>query len=289
MANAKAEQALDTIKEGNSALPAHLQSKTKTSRVGNIDQTDLIIPRVKLLQAISPEIAESNLPGAKAGQFWHTIAAEPLGEVLKGVPIVVRKSIVLWSPRNDDRGVLARSSDGVHWDKGYENMEFTIKPKGAPQPIKLFTGENVKASGLNEFGSSVPGDPQSAPAAALTYNMMWYFPEFKSYSPAIIINTRSGVKPAKMLLSNLEQNPVDHFNRVFLIKSVDMVGAEGPFKGYAYQADGYADEATCKITADLYEQFKDADWKANEEEDEIADTSGTSGAGGEVGGKGNKF
>lgn len=275
----KTENAVAEMKATNAAVPAYLQGKEKTSKVGNIDQTDLIIPRVKLLQAISPEITESNLPGAKAGQFWHTVAAEPMGDTLVGVPIVFRKSIVLWAPRNDDRGILARSSDGVHWDKGYADMEFEIKPKGAPKAFKIFTGKDVKSSGLAEFGSSVPGDPQSAPLASLTYNMMWFFPEFPFHSPAIIINTRSGVKPAKMLISNLEQNPVDHFFRKFLVKAVDMVGAEGPFKGYAYQADGYIDEAMSATTKELYEQFREADWKANEDDDDAADAGGGSSAG----------
>jgi len=291
---AKSEQALAEMKEGQ--LPAYLQGKGKTSKIGNIDSTDIIIPRVKLLQAISPEIAESNLPGAKAGVFWHTVANEPLGEVLTGIPIITRKSIVLWSPRNDDRGVLARSSDGVNWDKGYENMEFEVKPKGVPKAFKLNTGPNVKGSflvdypdgpSLADFGTSVPGDPQSAPMASLTYNFMWFFPDFPHHSPAIVINTRSAVKPAKLLLSNIEQNPVDHYYRKFLIKTVDLVGDEGPYKGYAYQADGYAEEelgAKCKA---LYEQFREADWRANEEEDDTA-SSGTA-VGGDVGGKANAF
>lgn len=277
-----------TTNTSKAALPAYLQGKEKQSRIGNIDQTDLIIPRVKLLQAISPEVAEQNLPGAAPGMFWHTVAAEPLGKELIGVPIVVRKSIVLWSPRNDDRGVLARSSNGVDWDKGFENLKFEVKPKGSPSKIEYYTDANVKASGLADFGSSIPGDPQSPPAAALTYNFMWYFPEFKHYSPAIIINTRSAVKPAKMLLSNLDQNPVDAYYRKFIIKTVDMVGAEGPYKGYAYQADGYVEEDVAAITKGLYDQFSSVDWRANEEDDEAAPDLGGA-AGGEVGGKGNKF
>jgi hypothetical protein len=278
-------------------LPAFLQGQKKQASLGNIDKTDLIIPRVKLLQAISPEITESNLPGAKAGQFWHTLMGQPLGDRVRFVPIVIRKTIALWPPRNDTRGILARSADTVNWDKGYENLEFEIKPKGAPKAIKINTGPTVAESfvvgyedgpSLDKFGSSVPGDPQSAPMASLTYNMMFYFPDFADLSPAIVINTRSSVKRARDLVSKIEMRPVDHFAQMYEMYTTDESGDEGPYKGYAYLAKGYVDdEAMYARTKELYEKFREQDWVANEETD---DTSAGSGGGGGVKDSGtNKF
>lgn len=272
---AKATQVATTSTKDQ--LPAHLQGGKK-AKFGNIDTTrDLIIPRVKLLQAISPEVAELSLPGAAPGQFWHTIAAEPMGDKLKAVPLLFRASIVLWAPRNDDRGILARSSDGVHWDSGFANLEFEVKPKGAPKPIKINTGERVASSfvvgqddgpSLADFGSSVPGDPKSAPMASLTYQFMFWFPDFVEYSPAIVINTRSSVRAAKQLISKIELRPVDSFGQVYEIGVTDERGDEGPYKGYSYTAAGYVDEQQLEITRGLYDRFADADWKANEEGDD---------------------
>lgn len=274
-----------TVKSGNSALPAHLQGGKKAS-LGNIDKSDLIIPRVKLLQAISPEVAESNEPGAKAGVFWHTIASEPLGERLSFVPVLIRKTIVLWSPRNDDRGVLARSSDCVHWDEGFANLEFEVKPKGVPKGFKFNTGDDVAGSylldnpdgpSLDKFGTSVPGDPNSAPMASLTYNMMFYFPDFDNYSPAVVINTRGAVKRAQNLMSKIELRDVDHYGQKFVMFSTDEKGDEGPYKGYQYQADGYASEDEYTTAKGLYDKFKDASWTANEETDEVPAGGGSGG------------
>lgn len=261
--------------EANNALPAHLQGGRK-AKVGNLDSTDMIIPRVKLLQAISPEVAELKLPGAEPGVFWHTITQQSLGPKLLGIPILIKKSYVLWSPRNDDRGILARSTDGVNWDAGFENLEFEVKPKGAPHKITYKTGANPKSSGLTEFGSSIPGDPRSPPALALTYNMMWFFPDYEYMSPAIIINTRSSVKPAKALISNLDMSPVDHYGRLFEIGTTDEKGDEGPYKGYSYRGIGFVeDPALFKRTQELYEFFKDAEYKSSDESEEH--TSGDGG------------
>src|SRR5262245_19171112 len=191
-------------------VPAHLQQYQK-GRIGNIDSTDRIIPRIKLLQAISPELQDYG--GAKAGMFWHTVMQESLGPTFLGIPILIRKSYVLWSPRNDDRGILARAMDGVHWD--VPNAEFTVKPKGAPQPITYNTKESVQDSGLDQFGSSIPGDPNSPPAASLTYNMMFYLPEMPELSPSVIINTRSSVKPMQQLLSRIDAKPVAHYVQMY--------------------------------------------------------------------------
>lgn len=277
------KQEVTTTEKANN-LPAHLQGGRK-AKVGNIDTSDMIIPRVKLLQAISPEV-EAKMPGAETGVFWHTIAQQPLGATLRGIPLLIKKSHVLWSPRNDDRGILARASDGVHWDRGFENMSFEVKPKGSPHKITYNTGDNVKASGLAEFGSSIPGDPQSPPALALTYTMLWFFPDFDYLSPAVIINTRSSVKPAKALISNLDMSPVDHYGRYFLVGTTDEKGDEGPYKGYSYRGDGFVEDPDLYARMEqLFHQFSEVEWKANDEQEESAGSSGASKPQGEVSSK----
>jgi hypothetical protein len=196
----------NNVAKTDAGIPAHLAQYQK-SKIGNVDSTDRIIPRVKLMQAISPELVD--FPEAKAGQFWHTIAQQNMGPTIRAVPIIIRKSFVLWAPRNDDRGILARAMDGIHWDPA--DAEFTVKPKGSPNPVTYRTKGTVAESGLDKFGTSIPGDANSPPAASLTYNMMWHLVDFPELSPSIIINTRSSVKPMQQLLSRIDSKPVPHF------------------------------------------------------------------------------
>jgi hypothetical protein len=58
----------EMVRNPDNQVPDHLRDLTKV-RIGNIDQSDLVIPRVKLIQAISPEL-ESN-PSAKAARSAH--------------------------------------------------------------------------------------------------------------------------------------------------------------------------------------------------------------------------
>jgi len=253
-------------------LPDHLRQYQK-AKIGNIDVTDLVIPRIKLIQAISPEL--ETFDTAKAGSFWHTIATQNMGNELVAVPIVIKKSYILWAPRNDDRGILARAMDAVHWD--LPNTEFTVKPKGSPQPVTYNTKGSVAESGLDLFGSGIPGDPQSRPAASLTYNMLWFFPEYPHLSPSVIINTRSSIRPMQQLLSRIDSKPAAHFTQLYTIGTVQEKGAEGPYFNYTYTSSGYADAELCEKTEALYNRYADKAWQATEEEPDVTEEKASNG------------
>lgn len=267
--------AKDVVKKDDDQLPAHLQQYANKERLGNLDESDRIVPRLQLLQAISPEVTEFD--NAKAGTFWHNLATESLGNSIRAIPIVVRKSVILWAPRGDDRGILARSMDCVNWDN--PNMEFTVKPKGAAKPIIWATKGSVDESGLLEFGSSIPGDSRSNPAASLTYNTMWYLPDFPSYSPVVMINTRSQIKPTQQLYNRIDVRPVAHYAQLWEIGVVQEKGAEGPYFNVTYRAAGYPDEDTANRTKKLYDRYKITEWAANDEREEEGRGNSGNGAG----------
>ena len=263
---------MNALVAGNQALPAHLQGGKKAS-FGNISASDLIVPRVKLLQATSPEVEAFD--SAKTGLFWHTLAEQPLGNELRFVPLVLKKELVLWAPRGDDRGILARSSDCINWDEGYANMKFGVKIKGVKEEITYETKGSVAESKLDQFGSLNPQDPDSRPAASLTYRMLFFFPDYADLSPALVINTRSSVKAARSLISKIELKPVDHYGQLFTMGTTDETGDEGPYKGWKYTSSGYVeDEATYARCKELYEAFKGKDWGAVDEGDEAPAAEG---------------
>lgn len=259
-------------KPNDSALPAHLQGGKKAS-FGNIDASDLIIPRIKLVQGADSELLQA-YDNAKIGQFWHTLMEQNLGAKLRIIPLILNKEIVMWAPRGDDRGVLARSTDCVNWDEGYANLSFKVKHKGMSEEVEYFTDKNVAASGLTNFGTKIPGDPKSAPAASVTYKMMFCFPDFPDIGPAVVINTRTAAKVAKGLISKIEMRPVDHYGQIFVMGTTDEKGDEGPYKGYSYTADGYADEDQYNWAKAMYEKYKALEWKTNDEHDSETPESG---------------
>lgn len=249
------------------ALPAHLQGKGKMHNWGDIDPKQRMLPRIKLLQATSPECVE--YPGeAKAGEFWHTTLTTSLGAEILGVPIMRRQTYNLWAPRgpNEDRGILARARDFIHWDPPDE--EFHVRFPMNPKMYTWRTKRTVKESGLAEFGSSRPDDPQSPPAASLTFEVLWFLPEYATL--ALTLNTRSGVKPARQLFAMVDAKPVDACFQRYKICAVQNRGPTGEaFYGYKYRGDGYCDAELAAVTEPMFNQWKDVAFASADEDEEI--------------------
>ena len=138
------------------AMPAYLKGKEVKSQDW-LEASDLILPRVKLLQGISSEVEAFET--AKAGLFWHNILNEVIGPEFSFIVSAYRKKYMLMAPLSDSRGVLARAEDGVHWTP--PNATFEVKLKGIKETQKWTTKPTVAESRLAEFGSSVTDDPDS--------------------------------------------------------------------------------------------------------------------------------
>jgi len=75
-----------------------------------IDQEDVIIPRVKVLEAQSPEVNE-NPKVFEPGQLINSISKEIYSMPLRFVPIFKYKEWIKWIPRKEGGGIEWRSCD----------------------------------------------------------------------------------------------------------------------------------------------------------------------------------
>ena len=263
----KLVMAQDVAPAGKFALPAHLQGKPKVAGWGDIDPRQRMLPRIKLLQATSPECA--TYPGqAIPGQFWHTTLTESLGTELLGVPLYRRQSYTLWTPKGvpgQDGGVLARARDFIHWDP--PDGIFHVRFPNNPKTYTWKTAKTVRESGLDVFGSSRNDDPKSHPAATLTFEVLWFLPDFNTL--ALTLNSRGGVQPAKQLFAMVDAKPANPFDQRYKICSQRKPGPGGEsYFGYIYRGDGYCDEALSAITEPLFQQWKDVAFATADESEE---------------------
>src|SRR5215204_3898560 len=143
-------------------LPAFMREH---ARRGEFDVDDLEMPRLKLLQASSLELAEFN--NAKQGEFWHSLIDESFGSTVRICPIYIDWRFMR-RRRRETGGILARADDGKHWTPA--DAEFTVRLKSGHE-VKWRTARTVAASGLDRRGSYNPSDPNSPPAAARMYSI----------------------------------------------------------------------------------------------------------------------
>ena len=283
MAKPAAKTTVAPVKEAplvaSNDAPDYLKNYKGPKTNTTMETEDLIIPRIKLLQGISPEVTAYE--SAKAGMFWHNVLNTPIGDDFRFIPVMSRKHYILFAPRGDARSVLARAPDARNWQPA--NQTFEVKLKGVPKPIKWTTKDTVAQSRLADFGSSNPDDPQSPPAATLIYEFLAFLPDHPEFSPAIISLARSGIKRGKNLNSSIELRAtrVPQFAQLYRATHTEEKGAEGPYLVWQFASDGVATEPDFNAAVALADRFKATSFRAADEDlsEEAAPDTSDAGAG----------
>ena len=217
-----------------------------------IKPEDVEIPRIRLLQALSAEVVNGD---SKMGTFYHTVADQNLGDELEVVICYIDQSFILWRPRGMGGGILARAADGIHWNP--PDATFEVTPDKSKSKVTWKTSNTVAKSGLSEWGTMDPLDPQSPPAATCMYNLVVWIPRFPEFSPAVITLQRSSIKVARKLAGKLKISQAPSFGMNFKIKSVRDQNPSGEFFNYHFTAMGLVeDEKTFKMYKEIYESFR---------------------------------
>lgn len=227
-----------TTTKDNQELPAYLQG-TDVGTEDNFDSSDIVIPRIKLLQGLSGEV--ELFENAKSGHFWHTGLDMDLGESIKFIVADRRKKFLLSAPLADGQGILARCDDAKTWDR---KGSWSVKLKGVKKPVEwAITDTDLAKSGLSAWGSSNPEDEDSPPAATMFYDYLVYLPEHPDLGMAVISLARSSIRPAKKGLNDKiamhRQNNRPMQALVFEAKSIEETGDEGPYKNWSFRSAGF--------------------------------------------------
>ena len=207
-------------------LPAFMQEHA------GLGVGDLEMPRLKLLQSSSPELAQFN--NAKQGEFWHSHINESLGSTVRICPIYIDRRFILWRPREAGGGILARADDAKHWIPA--DTEFTVKLESGYE-VKWRTARTVAASGLAKRGSYNPSDPNSPPAATPMYSVVCAFPDRRDF-PAVLTLQRSATKVATKLIGKLRVLRAPSFGVIVEMTSFQDKSPSGGFYNYAFEVVG---------------------------------------------------
>lgn len=233
-------------------VPAWMQEDLDKGKE-NIGSEDIELPRLKLIQGLSPELEQYN--DLRPGHFLHTAHEHIFTGPFRAVPIYMDRRYILWNPRDSGGGILARADDGIHWNP--PNIEFSVKldKKDGGHTVKWKTATTVKASGLADWGTMNPNDPQSPPAATLMFNFLLAFPDNPDLMPAVLTFQRSTVKMGRRLNTKLKTTRIPSFGLVFEFNSFKDSNSSGQ-EFHSIDARGAGridDEAQYRMYKNLYE------------------------------------
>lgn len=261
------------------AIPDFMKESQPGQGTEGLSQNAMSPPRLKLLQALSPELEEDDT--LRPGQFLNSISGISYGEKVMMIPCFLNEAYFLFTPRvpGATGGLLARAIDGVHWSPPNGVFEVIVDKKGNKATWK--TAETVAKSGLAEWGTSDPSDKNSSPAAVHALNCVTLLPEHMEDGPMVLSFVRSALKVGKKFAGNLRMSRVPSFGRVFELSSLKVEGPSGPYyeprvkpAGFVGDVNVYAQaEEVYKLAksvgvdvdigSEAQEPAKEADPKAN--------------------------
>jgi hypothetical protein len=235
-----------------------------------IDRSDIETPRLLLLQPTSSQVTDYE--NARQGMFWHNMLNEPVGDAktgFEGVIIYVDKRAILWRPRPpiDTGGILARTDDLRAWNPS--NASFQVKLKTG-RTVEYHTGRSVASSGLLDWGTSDPSDPNSVPAGTLMINCVLFFPALPHIPPAVFSFQRASQKVSRKLMGRLNLLPCASYGVKFRFGS-DLTDIGGnKFYIPTFDMAGFVeDQEEFMLYQNLYQALSKSGLKMREEPDDV--------------------
>ena len=188
--------------------------------------------------------------------FWHTLSDEPLGKSVRIVPVYTDISYILWRPRHMGGGILARAIDGQHWTPA--NATFKVQLVKDGPVVEWKVTPTVAQSGLADWGSGNPADPNSQPAATQMYNMAVILPDLpRELSPVVVTMQRSAIRVARKFTGKLRIAGEPIFGQYYLMESFEDASTLGKFFNYKFTMQGFVkDEAQYSEYRATYDAFK---------------------------------
>lgn len=122
----------------------------------NVTARDILIPRIGIIQALSPQVQKSKPeynPAAKVGMIYDVGLGEPIGDEMIFCPILYQKVWLEWYPRNTGKGLAKIHTDDsiLQHTENDERGRPVLENGNYIQETAQFYGLNLSAGGRLSF------------------------------------------------------------------------------------------------------------------------------------------
>lgn len=207
-------------------LPAYMQGGNKGQ--GDVSAEDLVIPRLEIIQAISPQLSKNKpefVEGAVAGEFYNTANNMLYGETIKFVPVYFQKEFIIWKDRKAGGGYRGSFPTEAEAREEMESLE-----DGAQCDI---------AETHNHFGFMINdnGDAEEI----------------------VISASRSKLRFSRQFNSMIRMAGGDRFSREYEISVVEASNDLGSWYSQNVKQLGYVSEEVYKAADEFYDSMHSND------------------------------
>ena len=205
-------------------MPDFLKEKQGTSRGNeNVTTDDLVIPRLEILQQISPELIKNDplyIKGAEAGQMINSVTKQVYGNEVFVVPVHFSKQWLVWRDRKKGGGFLG----------------------SFPNEMDALT--KAEAEGGTKEGIEVMDTP--------THYCLLVNRESGSVEEIMLSMPRTKAKISRQWNSMVKLAGGDRFSRVYRITTQVEENQKGKFYNYVVAQSGFPLKALYEQAEKLY-------------------------------------
>ena len=197
----------------------------------DFDPSDLIIPRLKLVQPSSAEGTPGALLSNLSGEEYDS---------LRFVPLSIRKGRVLWEEGNDMP--ICRSSDALRPDEGIESPQNSVCAERRK-------GRTVDVCSMGKWGDGPP-------PCKLNYTILGLDIDHDE-QPFMITLSGTSIKPTKKLISTFTLRRKSIYSMSVVLSTQKGRSKHGSF--YVVSFSGYQDCNPPDLYRERYIELKDFD------------------------------
>jgi len=218
---------LETVNHGIALTTERPSYMDPESGRGSEDVTsdDITLPRVEVLQALSPQIKKSDpkhIEGAEQGIIFNTISGELYGDTITFIPIVFRKEWIVWQTRAAGGGFVGT---------------FPSEAEAEEHRLAL-------------------DDPDNHETNLHAVNFVYVVRENGDLEEAVFSWSRSKLKVSRKLNALVQMNPGDRFGKAYKLRVVEENGKKGDYYSYDVKPLGYVSEPVYQRAENLYKLIK---------------------------------
>ncbi len=230
------------------SVPDFLKSHVgQSTGLEDVEQSDILIPRLGLCQSLSPQRKKSNplyIEGLQEGQLFNTVTQEVYGEKLEVILLFFFKNRIKYFPIDSGGGIDCISPNGI--DQG------RISPDGC------------SVCRFSQFGNGedlVQGEKQSAPECTLYHNLMCLTPH--DSSPIAMSFKSTGLKVTKQLLAQIRMSRLPMYAKKYEITVTTVKSGQNEWFEKKITPTGFVDSVTFAEMEKSFESLKKANIKVD--------------------------
>lgn len=224
-------------------VPDHLRHEGAPRGSENVGAEDLLIPRLVVLQAISPEVTQGDplyIKGAAAGMLMNSASKRLYGMRVLVVPVHYDKLYLVWKDRKQGGGFF-----GAY-------------------PDQMAAQERADKEGGKDKGVEVLDTP--------THLCLLIDPETYRVDEVMVSMPRTKAKISRQWNSMVRMTGADRFARVYVIGTAPSKNAKGSYFNFTVAQSGFPAKPLYEAAKKLWETINSG------QRNVVMDTRGMSGA-----------